>query len=353
MRTFRPLYENFVLKEDIIQRRATRSSVEAMRKNTTDDAFEDYLLLMSKLGTYGGQPELLAFVRAYDQDVSVHLPPTTTWNTSVMDYTNEYREPGSTSKEPLHICYGGEEESQAAHYDSSQKSDDPRELSKLASRFKTHSKVTTPLLTHAPREVLSPRAIRNLKSDPSKDMMHELVTRGSKELRNSFDLLSSRDRARSPSVTSSHHSTSSKRSFEEDGFQPRATKRADRKRSLRNRAGHGLSALGQGPPLSPSFNPANSSDPPTPTSSQDTESSSDHADHNRGSPIEVDDSDSTPPTIINLVVDDSDDGSELNDTDLPHGPLHNKPSFQQRQSPKQSIPSTATEQSQLQTEQAS
>lgn len=275
MRAFRPLYEDFVHTDDVIQRRATRSTTESIRKNAEDDAFEGYLSAMSRPGTYGGQPELLAFVRAYDQDVTVHLPPSGTWNTSTMPYRNEHRDIEADVKPPLHICYGGDEEKNA-HYDSSQKSVQDMQQTILTTRSKSQSQADeqAAIASHG----LTPRAMRNMKSDPNKDMMHELVTRGSKEVRNSLDLLNDR-RARSPSVASSHYSTSSKRSYEDEGDQPRASKRADRKkRSLRSRAA--VRQLSGSPKLSiPATNSQpTSSGPPTPTSSQDTDSSSDRVD---------------------------------------------------------------------------
>lgn len=300
MRTFRPLYEDFVHTDDVIQRRATRATTESIRKNAEDDAFEGYLLAMSRPGTYGGQPELQAFVRAYDQDVTVHLPPSGAWNTSTMPYRNEHREFNADVKPPLHICYGGDEEKNA-HYDSSQKSDTETKHTTLATRSRSQNRHNEQAV--ASNASLTPRAVRNMKSDPSRDMMHELVTRGSKEVKTSLDLLNDY-RARSPSVASSHYSTSSKRSFEDDGDQPRASKRADRKqRSLRSRTA--VRQLSGSPRLTipTNYSQPTSSGPPTPTSSQDTDSSSDRADGGLDSTVERDVS---IPVIIDLD-DDSDD----------------------------------------------
>lgn len=275
MRSFRPLYEAFVHTDDVIQRRATRATTESIRKNAEDDAFEGYLSAMSRPGTYGGQPELQAFVRAYDQDVTVHLPPSGAWNTSTMPYQNEYREGGTDAKPPLHICYGGDEEKNA-HYDSSQKSDTETKQTTLATRSKSQSRHNEEAV--ALNDALTSRAVRNMKSDPNRDMMHELVTRGSKEVKSSLEFLHEY-RARSPSVASSHYSTSSKRSYEDEGDQPRASKRTDRKhRSLRSRAA--ARQLSGSPRLTipTNYSQPTSSGPPTPTSSQDTDSSSERAD---------------------------------------------------------------------------
>lgn len=295
MRTFRPLYEDFVDVNEVIQKRATRAMTESIRKQSEEDAFEGYLASMSHNGAYGGQAELLAFVRAYQQDVMVHLPPTSGWNTLTLPYLYEEREPDSPSKPALHICYGGDED-RNAHYDSSQKSEAELHDRALASRPKPQVRSTGSTVPQ--NNTLTPRALRHLKSDPARDMMHELVTRGTKDLRGSFD----DQRARSPSVTSSHYSTSSKRSFDDDGEQPRALKRTDRKqRSLRTRAA--ARQLSGSPSLAvplPNSQPT-SSGPPTPTSSQDTDSSNEQPDHGRDSV--VDSAASSPREVANLDED--------------------------------------------------
>lgn len=305
MRNYRPLYEDFVHANDIIQKRATRSTTEAVRKQMEEDVFEGYLTAMSRSGTYGGQPELLAFVRAYDQDVMVHLPPSMSRDRPTLDVKNEHREEGVVPKPALHICYGGDEEKHA-HYDSSQKTETDDQDHALTSRPKPFARYN--LHTIQQNGSLSPRAVRSMRADPTKDMMHELVTRGSKDLRGGLEMLNDQ-RARSPSIASSHYSTSSKRSFDDDGDQPRSSKRTDRKiSSLR---GHAAFKQYRASPhlMIPNLNSQpTSSGPPTPTSSQDTDSSSEHPDQARdeigrsaiNSPIEV----------ISLIDDDDDEGDE-------------------------------------------
>ena len=276
-----------------------------------EDVFEGYLTAMSRSGTYGGQPELLAFVRAYDQDVMVHLPPSMSRDRPTLDVKNEHRGEGVVPKPALHICYGGDEEKHA-HYDSSQKTETDDQDHALSSRPKPYARYN--LQTIQQNGNLSPRAVRSMRADPTKDMMHELVTRGSKDLRGGLEMLNDQ-RARSPSIASSHYSTSSKRSFEDDGDQARSSKRADRKiSSLRGHAA--FKQYRASPHLTiPNLNSQpTSSGPPTPTSSQDTDSSSEHPDHARddigrsaiNSPIEV----------ISLIDDDDDEGAE--DTQDPH-----------------------------------
>lgn len=303
MRTFRPLYEDFVHANDVIQKRATRATTESIRKQMEDDAFEGYLVAMSRNGTYGGQPELLSFVRSYDQDVMVHLPPSMGWDTLTISYKNEHREPGVEARPALHICYGGDEE-RNAHYDSSQKSEAENHNRALTSRPKTQAHPRRDSPASQQSDALSSRAMRNMKSDPSKDMMHELVTRGGKELKSSLDILNDQ-RARSPSVTSSHYSTSSKRSFEDDGDQPRSAKRTDRKkRSLRSRAAARQLSTSPGLSNPMAISHPTSSGPPTPTSSQDSDSSSDNVSGTRKGAFES--TESSPPEVIDLVDDDSD-----------------------------------------------
>lgn len=173
----------------------------------------------------------MAFVQCYDQDVSVHLPYISgypeTWT-----YVNQYRLPGSEIKPQLHLCYGGDEVAHA-HYDSARKNSPMLRETHLTERPKKNevpSPVASDLATHA--RPMTSRAIRGSKLDLSRDLMHDMIVKGSKDLRSSFDHA---DRARSPSVSSSHHSSSSKRSFDDDGEPQRANKRTDRRKSTRSR----------------------------------------------------------------------------------------------------------------------
>jgi len=335
MRDFRPLYENFVHANDVVQKRATRATTEAIRKQMEEDAFEGYLDAMSRSGTYGGQPELLAFVRTYDQDVMVHLPPSMGWNTPTLHYRNEERHAEGQVKPPLHICYGGDEDKNA-HYDSSQKSDLETNNRTLTMRSKPQGRQNVQACQQ--NSTLNTRAIRSLKADPSKDMMHELVTRGSKDLRSSFD----NQRARSPSATSSHYSTSSKRSFEDDGEQPRSSKRMDRKRmSLRTRAATRQLSASPSLAIPVATSQPTSSGPPTPTSSQDTDSS-DQAERTRESTFES--PSSSPREIVNLIDDDDEYHGGLVQPQRPR-PHSHKQLTPLRHDIASSLPATITEQS--------
>lgn len=289
--------------DDVIQKRATRSATETVRRHMEADAYEGYLTAMARNGTYGGQPELLAFVRTYDQDVMVHIPPSAGWNKDTIAYNNEHRDANAQAQPPLHICYGGDEEKNA-HYDSSQPS---RTESQEGAGNTTKLPHRQNISAHQQNAHLSPRALRNIKADPHKDLMHEMVTKGSPSPRQNLEFLNEQ-RARSPSVTSSHYSTSSKRSFEDDGETLRQTKRTDRKmRSLRTRAAARQLSGSPGltiPQLLHDAQPT-SSGPPTPTSSQDTDSS------DQGEPSRDQATDSAAPSppkieVINLVDDDSD-----------------------------------------------
>lgn len=90
MRNLRPLFEDYVNKNDVQQRRTLRSAAAASRQEP-EDAFEDYLTLMSQNGTYGGEPELVAFCQVFDQDVTVHLPRIRNFNQDHLFYKNEHR----------------------------------------------------------------------------------------------------------------------------------------------------------------------------------------------------------------------------------------------------------------------
>jgi len=336
MRTFRPLYADFVHANDVVQKRATRAMTESIRKQMEEDGFEGYLDAMSRSGTYGGQPELLAFVRAYDQDVMVHLPPSMGWNTPTLHYRNEERPAEGQVKPPLHICYGGDEDKNA-HYDSSQRSGLEAINRTLTSRPKLQDSHNAQ--SEQQNGTLNSRAMRNLKSDPSKDMMHELVTRGSKDLRSTFD----DQRARSPSVTSSHYSTSSKRSFEDDDGSTRASKRTDRKRrSLRTRTATRQLSASPGLAIPSAFSQPTSSGPPTPTSSQDTDSS-DQADRTRESTFES--AASSPREFINLVDDDDEYQDESIRSQRPVSHVRKQLATPLRRDISSHIPTIITEQS--------
>jgi hypothetical protein len=82
------------------------------------------------------------------------------------------------------------------------------------------------------------------------------------------------DRARSSSVSSSQRSSSSKRSLEADNDLERASKRADRRKSLKKRAVAVVSSMEQGTEVSFRIR-LDSQEPSTPASTQDTEYSSD------------------------------------------------------------------------------
>jgi len=291
MRTFRPLFEHYVHKDDLQQRRALRSTTLAIRKES-DDAFEDYLSLMSRNGTYGGEPELVAFCQVYDQDVTVHLPQIQNFDRDSILYRNEHRD-GHEAVTPLHICYGGDEVTRA-HYDSARSKDGSTPKSHNSPllrpqdpRRDTPSGTVSPI----PGTLWTTRAIRSSRSDLSSELVQDILQRGKKDVESALDLLNDKShRARSPSVSSSHRSSSSKRSLEDDGDQPRTSKRADRRKSTRRRADLG-SATRETERLHVESPTAD-----TPTSTQDTEysSSTPDPDHVRGD-LDADTPESPPP----------------------------------------------------------
>lgn len=268
MRDFRPLFENHVHKDDVQRRRATRSAA-----NTKDsgDPYIDYIAIMERPGTYGGEPELVAFCQAYDQDVMVHLPKGTLADDHLF-YTNEHRLPpkeGDTeeARSVLHITYGGDELTRA-HYDSTRTRDGsvPRYTQ---SPKPQDSRRNSAIPTEASLSgALSARALRN--TDVSTELFQEVLQKSKNDLDASRHVLN--HRARSGSVSSSHRSSSSKRSLEDDGDNSRR-KRADRRKSTRKRTDMSTVSYededGEIRVHSPTDN--------TPASTQDTEVSSDAA----------------------------------------------------------------------------
>ncbi|ETN42130.1 uncharacterized protein HMPREF1541_04071 [Cyphellophora europaea CBS 101466] len=279
LRNFRPLFEGHVHKDDVQQRRATRSAA-TIQSQESYDAFEDYLAVMSRPGTYGGEPELVAFCQIFDQDVTVHLPKIRHFDKESLFYTNEYRE-NKVLRSSLHIAYGGEEQGASGHYDSARNRDgshprnnqSPKPESQQSQNELTATVGTTSGSNDASTVNNNPaisaptaRAIRNNRSDLSHELIHDIIQKGKKEVEGSLDQLNVR--ARSASVSSSHRSSSSKRSLEEEGDNPRR-KRADRRKSTRKRTDMSTVSFevdedqGQADAL-----------PNTPASTQDTETSS-------------------------------------------------------------------------------
>jgi len=283
MRTLRPLFEHYVHKDDVQQRRALRPRSTSSRKNETDDAFEEYLLLMSRNGTYGGEPELVAFCQLYDQDVTVHLPRIHKFDRNDILYKNEHRETG-IEVPSLHICYGGDEVTRA-HYDSARCRDgsQPRPAESQAPesiRASQHGIGTT-----SSSQGVTNRAIRNSKSDLSTDIIHDFIRKGKKDVEGVLGDLNDRDR--SPSIASSHRSSSSKRSLEDDAEHHRSTKRADRRRSARKRT----EINNTGPESERDFSfrlQLDSPSPSTPASTQGTEYSSETTEQHTSTTIDED-----------------------------------------------------------------
>ncbi|KIW33737.1 uncharacterized protein PV07_00563 [Cladophialophora immunda] len=273
MRTYRPLFEHYVHKDDVQQRRTLRSATLATRQEP-EDAFEEYLSLMSRSGTYGGEPELVAFCQVFDQDVTVHLPRIKNFDRDSILYTNEHRGDPATVP-PLHICYGGDEVTRA-HYDSARSRDGSTPRHKNSPLLRPQDTSRNPLVgsPSSPQLLLSTRAIRSGKSELSSEFIQDFLQKSKRDIENNLDQLSDKYRARSPSVTSSQRSSSSKRSLDEDGEPIRASKRADRRKSTRRRVDMAIAICEPDNELSPPM-PNDSPSADTPSSTQDTELSSD------------------------------------------------------------------------------
>ncbi|KAL6244089.1 hypothetical protein RBB50_008958 [Rhinocladiella similis] len=274
MRTFRPLFEHYVHKDDVQQRRTLRSAATAVRQDS-EDAFEEYLSLMSRPGTYGGEPELVAFCQVFDQDVTVHLPRIQNFNRDSISYKNEHRA-NTAIASPLHICYGGDEVTRA-HYDSARSRDGSTPQSRNSPLLRPQDAPRNSIsstLSSSPVSSLTSRAIRNSRAELSSELIHDFLQRSKKESEISLDQLNDKYRARSPSVTSSQRSSSSKRSLDDDGEPIRSSKRADRRKSTRKRGDIAVTIPDPDDDLSPPL-PVDSPGPDTPLSTQDTDASSD------------------------------------------------------------------------------
>ncbi|KIW11961.1 hypothetical protein PV08_09235 [Exophiala spinifera] len=305
MRTFRPLFEHYVHKDDVQQRRTLRSAKSAVRQES-EDAFEEYLSLMSRPGTYGGEPELVAFCQVFDQDVTVHLPRIQNFNRDSISYTNEHRE-NSSMGAPLHICYGGDEVTRA-HYDSARSRDGSTPRSRDSPLLRPQDPPGNSIsgtLSSSPVSSLTSRAIRNSRAELSSELIQDFLQKSKKESENNLIQLNEKYRARSPSVTSSQRSSSSKRSLDDDGEPIRSSKRADRRKSTRKRGDIAVTIPDPDDELSPRI-PVESPGPDTPLSTQDTDVSSD-------APLQE------PPTATTLkAIPIILDGDHLNNNHVSH-----------------------------------
>jgi len=276
MRELKPLFADYVNKDDVQQRRTTRSAAAAARQDP-EDSFEEYLTLMSRGGTYGGEPELVAFCQVYDQDVTVHLPRIQHFDRDSLDYRNEHRGSRPASAPPLHICYGGDEVTRA-HYDSarSREVSNPRDRnSPTVTPVDGSRKPQTASPLPSPVKIFSDREIRNSRSELTTLLIQDMVQQQNKrEVDSGPDRLGDKFRARSPSVTSSQRSSSSKRSLDDDGEPIRSSKRTDRRKSTRRRADLAFAIRDTDKDLSPRPS-ADSPNPDTPSSTQGTDPSSD------------------------------------------------------------------------------
>lgn len=258
---------------------------------------------MSRSGTYGGEPELVAFCQVYDQDVTVHLPRIKNFDRDSISYTNEHRE-ATISMPPLHICYGGDEVTRA-HYDSARSRDGSTPRSRNSPLIKPQDKTRNALAStpSVPGFILTNRTIRNSRSDLSSELVHDILLRSKKEVEINLDHLGDKYRARSPSVTSSQRSSSSKRSLDDDGDSSRSSKRADRRKSTRRRTDITVNISDADNETSPRP-PVDSPTADTPPSTQGTEASSDipPTEYDRATTetacitLEDEDSDIEPPT---------------------------------------------------------
>lgn len=261
MRANRLDFELYATTDDLETRRPTRSRISAAKKQNVNDPFEEYLARMATSGTYGGQPELVAFCRAFDRDVIIHRPEGQYEPESRT--TNDRRPPGDPVI-TLHISYG--DEVNAAHYDSVRRRD-----AILPHRRRPHG---SPAARRPSAKTEQIQAVQRARPLLTPEDIHKFIEKGKKDLDANLHQLLYPDRARSSSVSSSQRSSSSKRSLEADNDLERASKRADRRKSLKKRAVAVVSSMEQGTEVSFRIR-LDSQEPSTPASTQDTEYSSD------------------------------------------------------------------------------
>jgi hypothetical protein len=293
MRENRLDFEFYATTDDLETRRPTRNRIRAAKKQNVNDPFEEYLARMATSGTYGGQPELVAFCRAFDRDVIIHRPEGQYEPESRT--TNDRRPPGDPVI-TLHISYG--DEVNAAHYDSVRRRD-----ATLPHRRRLHG---SPAGRRPASKNEQIKAVQRARPSLTPEDIHNFIEKGKKDLDANLQQLLDAGRARSSSVSSSQRSSSSKRSLEADNDLERASKRTDRRKSLKQRTVAVISSMDQGTEVSFKIRLDSQEPPSTPTSTQDTEYSSD--------PTEANAEASTEDKY--LIVQNPDD---LSDSDTPLG----------------------------------
>ena len=260
MRANRADFEFYATTDELETRRPTRSRISAAKKQNADDPFEEYLTRMAQKGCYGGQPELVAFCRAFDRDVIIHRPA---GQYEHENRTSNDRRPAGEAAITLHISYG--DEMTEAHYNSVRRRD-----ASLPLRRRTHGNSARKRPSAKAEQI---QAVHRARPGLSPQDIHDFLEKGKKDIDANFQRLLYKDRARSSSADSSQRSSSSKRSLEADDDIPRANKRADRRKSVKKTVTV-VSSMDQGTEVSFRIR-LDSQEPSTPASTQDTEYSSD------------------------------------------------------------------------------
>ena len=197
MRANRLDFELYATTDDLETRRPTRNRISAAKKQNVNDPFEEYLARMATSGTYGGQPELVAFCRAFDRDVIIHRPEGQYEPESRT--TNDRRLPGEPAI-TLHISYG--DEVNAAHYDSVRRRD-----AILPHRRRPYGSPARRRPTAKNEQI---QAVQRARPSLTPEDIHNFIEKGKKDLDANLHQLLYADRARSSSVSSSQRSSSSK-----------------------------------------------------------------------------------------------------------------------------------------------
>ncbi len=284
--------------EDLVRSQPSTRSSRSRRVSHGEDRYEVYLENMAKPTTWGGELEIRAFAEAFDRDVLIHRP--TNAGQPFDQMVNNKRATGQP-RQFVHVAFGvgglrddlqpmntkfSQGEETHPHYESVRRlpavesAAPPAPNPSSATSSLCGPADSTLQLAEYSTEPLN--QFQQARPTLSSQEIHAFLEQSRKQLDTTFAQIINTDRERSSSASSaSRRSSSSKRSREDDDEDSdRASKRALRRISLRNKTRAFVTyttpaSFSNGTEIS--FTVRVDTPPSTPTTSQGKESTEDTA----------------------------------------------------------------------------